>query len=47
MIYLEGGGECESRKDCEGRSKGPLGSSSGYKTQIDAFETGPIMGREP
>ena len=46
IVYLEGGGECESREDCEQRSRSPLGSSSSYKKHIDAFDTGPIMGRD-
>lgn len=47
VVYLEGGGECESREGCEQRSKGGLGSSRGFKHKIDAFQTGLILGREP
>lgn len=47
IVYLEGGGECESRKACEQRSQSPLGSSRSYKKDIDAFQAGGIMGRDP
>jgi hypothetical protein len=31
IIWLEGGGICESLSDCEGRAQGDLGSSISYK----------------
>ena len=48
VVYLQGGGECESRFDCHNRAKGSLGSSKENPEEIDGFSgAGPICGRDP
>merc|ERR1712070_419891 len=36
VVWLEGGGICQSLSDCQQRSKTDLGSSKGYPASIDA-----------
>lgn len=43
-IHLQGGGWCVSKGDCMGRSKGALGSSKSYMTDMDAILAGSPTG---